>query len=96
LAPVALLAVVLVWLWRMEPTRWGERVALALVVGGGTGNLVDRVRLGYVIDFIDWHWYERFTWPTFNIADAALVTGTGLLLVVSIWRDRRTRLAASG
>lgn len=96
LAPVALLVVVLVWLWRMEPTRRGERVALALVVGGGIGNLVDRVRLGYVIDFIDWHWYERFTWPTFNIADAALVVGVALLLVVSFWRDRRRKLAAAG
>ena len=57
------------------------RSALALVMGGAIGNFVDRVRLGYVIDFIDWHWYDKARWPTFNIADAAISVGVALLLL---------------
>jgi signal peptidase II len=56
------------------------RVALALVMGGAIGNFVDRVRFGYVIDFIDWHWYDRATWPTFNIADSAITVGVSLMI----------------
>jgi signal peptidase II len=55
---------------------WG----LSLICGGALGNLVDRVRYGEVIDFIDWHWYSHH-WPTFNIADSAITTGTVLLLL---------------
>jgi signal peptidase II len=55
---------------------WG----LSLICGGALGNLVDRVRYGEVIDFIDWHWYSHH-WPTFNIADSAITTGTALLLL---------------
>lgn len=58
-----------------------QRVALALVLGGAMGNLVDRTRLGYVIDFIDWHIGERFYWPTFNIADAAITVGVIVLVL---------------
>ena len=56
------------------------RVALAMVMGGAIGNLIDRARLGYVIDFIDWHWYEHH-WPTFNIADAFISVGVSLLVL---------------
>jgi signal peptidase II len=55
---------------------WG----LSLICGGALGNLVDRVRYGEVIDFIDWHWYSHH-WPTFNIADSAITMGTALLLL---------------
>lgn len=57
------------------------RVALALVFGGALGNFFDRVRLGYVIDFIDWHYYDQFTWPTFNIADVGISIGVGMLVL---------------
>ena len=57
------------------------RFALALVFGGAVGNFLDRVRLGYVIDFIDWHWYNAATWPTFNVADAAITVGVGMLFI---------------
>ncbi len=57
------------------------RFALALVFGGAVGNFLDRVRLGYVIDFIDWHWYNAATWPTFNVADAGITVGVALLFI---------------
>jgi signal peptidase II len=51
------------------------RVGLALVLGGAVGNLIDRVRLGYVVDFVDLRW-----WPVFNVADSAIVIGVCLLI----------------
>ena len=49
-------------------------VPLGLILGGGVGNLIDRVALGYVVDFISWH-YEEWYWPAFNVADAAISLG---------------------
>ena len=67
------------------------RFALALVFGGAVGNFVDRIRLGYVIDFIDWHWRQAATWPTFNVADAAISVGVGLLFL-DMFVPRRTNV----
>ena len=53
-------------------------VALAFILGGAIGNYVDRVRFGYVIDFIDWH-VKDIHWPTFNIADSFIVVGVFVL-----------------
>jgi signal peptidase II len=55
-------------------------VALALVFGGALGNLVDRLRLGYVVDFISVHWRDRAHFPVFNVADIAITCGALLLL----------------
>ncbi len=55
--------------------------ALGLIAGGAVGNLVDRIGSGVVTDFALWHWHERAYWPMFNVADAALVVGVGLLLL---------------
>ena len=57
-------------------TRWG----LAFVLGGALGNIIDRVRLGYVVDFVD-VFYRGSHWPAFNLADAAICTGVGLVLL---------------
>lgn len=71
------------WLWRGE-TRV-EALALGLVIGGAMGNVLDRVRIGAVVDFLDWH-YAGWHWPTFNMADVAIVCGVGLLLLSSLRR----------
>jgi signal peptidase II len=55
--------------------------ALPFVLGGALGNLIDRIHLRYVIDFIDWYHESIGRWPTFNIADAAIVVGVGLILL---------------
>lgn len=57
------------------------RFALAIVFGGALGNFVDRMRLGYVIDFVDWHLGSGFHWPTFNVADAGITVGVLLLML---------------
>lgn len=66
---------------RTAPEQRALRLGLALVFGGAVGNFIDRVRLGYVIDFIDWHYYDKAAWPTFNVADAAITVGVGILLL---------------
>ncbi|MDP7037945.1 MAG: signal peptidase II [Myxococcota bacterium] len=78
---VALIAMVfIVYLYKSaELDQLFYRLALALVFGGAWGNFIDRVRLGYVIDFIDWH-YKQHRWPTFNIADAAITIGAVLMI----------------
>jgi signal peptidase II len=59
---------------------------LALVLGGAIGNLYDRLTLGYVVDFLFFH-YESFYWPAFNVADSAICVGVGLLLLESVQKD---------
>ena len=56
-------------------------IGLSLIFGGALGNLIDRVRFGYVIDFLDLHWKNVYHWPTFNLADSAICVGVGLLML---------------
>ncbi len=65
----------------LEKGQTAMRWALPLVLGGAIGNLVDRMRLGYVVDFIDMHWRDKYHWPTYNIADIAITFGIGLMLI---------------
>ncbi|MFW6303373.1 MAG: signal peptidase II [Candidatus Sumerlaeota bacterium] len=81
----ALLAVfVLVWaLFFLRPEERVARLSLALVLGGALGNLIDRFRHSFVVDFIVAHW-KGHAWPTFNIADAAICVGIGVFFIVSL------------
>lgn len=65
-------------------------VALTLVLGGAIGNVIDRVRFGYVVDFIDVY-YQRWHWPTFNIADSAITIGAILLIMDALGITFRRR-----
>lgn len=85
---VGLLAVIslvasgaLVWFWYSLPKQeaWG-RVAVALILSGAVGNMIDRVFRGYVVDFID-AYIGSYHWPTFNIADSCICVGAGILIV---------------
>jgi signal peptidase II len=68
------------WLTRIPRSDWRQALPFALIVGGALGNLVDRVRYGHVVDFIDAYWNGHH-WPAFNIADSAIVGGAiGLAL----------------
>jgi signal peptidase II len=74
--------VFLSFLYRDLPTqaRW-RSLALGLVSGGAIGNLIDRVRLGYVVDFLDFHYHTAWFFPAFNVADSAICVGVGILLL---------------
>lgn len=56
-------------------------IGAGLIMGGALGNLIDRVRFGYVVDFVHWHLGTAFDYPTFNIADAFILVGLGALVV---------------
>ncbi len=71
------------WLWRLKPAEKRLALALALILGGAVGNLIDRAWLGQVIDFIQLY-YDRWYWPAFNLADSAITVGAGLLVVDSL------------
>jgi signal peptidase II len=75
----AIASVVAVWIWR-EKSR-GDVAALALVLGGALGNIVDRSRYGYVADFADLHFGDWQPFLVFNVADAAITVGVLLLVV---------------
>lgn len=66
-----------------------ETVGLSMVLGGALGNLIDRLRLGEVVDFIDLHWHSTFHWPAFNVADSAITVGIALLAVWELSKIRK-------
>ncbi len=82
---VALGAVAFIlWYYRRlrQDQRWLQ-VALAFVLTGAVGNLVDRIARGYVVDFVQWHWWKRpdLYFPIFNLADSLIVVGVAMLLL---------------
>lgn len=96
LTALALVVAVLIvtYLGRLEARRQGLLcAALALILGGALGNLIDRVRLGYVVDFISAHWHEHY-FPAFNVADSSITIGAALLLI-DLWREGRRAVAPS-
>jgi signal peptidase II len=86
---VAVAAVILFllgqWLWKTSSTL--VAMGLGAVMGGAVGNVLDRLHYGAVVDFIDFY-YQNYHWYAFNIADAAIVTGVGLLLLDSLVRGK--------
>lgn len=87
LLALAVSAVLTVWLSRTPRRDWAVAVPFALVIGGAIGNVIDRLRFGHVVDFIQWH-YRDFYWPAFNIADASIVVGAVLIVVTSLFVDQ--------
>ncbi|HRO67508.1 MAG TPA: signal peptidase II [Pseudobdellovibrionaceae bacterium] len=79
--PVALLIILLI-LRGVNDRDTKQIIALSSIFGGAIGNYIDRLRFRYVIDFLDFHVGGRWSWPAFNIADAAIVGGVILLLIL--------------
>jgi signal peptidase II len=78
------------WMWREK--RRDDTFGLALVLGGALGNILDRVRFGYVVDFLDLHFGDIRPFLVFNVADAAITIGVLLLLVRALlMRDKSPR-----
>jgi len=81
---MALLITVVVVALKSHEMNWETGVALALVLGGASSNLLDRIRYGQVVDFLDVY-YRSYHWPTFNVADSAICVGAGLLILELIF-----------
>ena len=85
---------IVVWLLRLRPPGHALLAAgLSLILGGALGNAIDRLARGYVVDFIHFHWLERWYFPAFNAADTAITVGAGLLILDSLLESRRERRA---
>jgi signal peptidase II len=83
-----------VWLCRLPRKGHGLLAAgLALVLGGAIGNVIDRIRLGAVVDFIHFHWDHAY-FPAFNVADSAITVGAACLLLDALLESNRTRTKA--
>ncbi|MCP4491195.1 MAG: lipoprotein signal peptidase [Gammaproteobacteria bacterium] len=79
---IVISAIIFVWLRKLESDDRFTAIALCLILGGAIGNLIDRIYLGYVIDYIQ-VWLGSYPWPAFNIADAAISVGAAFLLLSS-------------
>ena len=89
---IAVSAVIVLWIKRLQQHEKWQAVALALILGGAIGNVIDRIWLGYVVDFIDVY-YEHMHWPAFNIADSAITIGVVLIIIDSIREYRAEKLS---
>ena len=77
-----------VWLSRLRQRQWLLALSLALILGGALGNLLDRLILGYVVDFVSVHYADSY-FPAFNVADAAISVGAALMILDTILQGRR-------
>ncbi|MCL5669006.1 MAG: signal peptidase II [Gammaproteobacteria bacterium] len=75
--------VIVLWLKRLPAADKWQAAALSLIMGGALGNVIDRVRFGYVVDFLDFY-YRQWHWPAFNIADSAITVGVAILVLVTL------------
>lgn len=84
------IGLLIVFYRRLEPQARLAAVALGCVLGGAVGNLIDRLRYGEVVDFLDFYLWGGYTWPTFNMADSLIVVGVGILMSEILFdRDER-------
>jgi len=89
-ATISILAAVFVlfYLFRISPGKIRLGISLSLLLAGIVGNLIDRVRLGEVIDFLGFHWQDKYSWPIFNLADTAICIGAGLLALDMLLEEK--------
>lgn len=96
---LAVSVVLVVWLARLDASRRWTALGLALLLGGAIGNVIDRLRIGMVVDFLDFHW-AGMHWPAFNLADSAITVGAALIIVAAFTEsqdiDSERRSAGSG
>ncbi len=77
---LAALGAIAAYFMRLPKSAWLPRLSLSLVLGGAVGNVIDRLRLGYVVDFVHVYWRD-YQWPDFNVADSAITVGVALLVI---------------
>lgn len=80
--------VLVVWMGRLRADQRLTATALSLVAGGALGNIIDRLLLGHVVDFIDFY-YQDWHWPAFNVADSAITLGVVLMLAETVREERQ-------
>lgn len=92
--PIAMLVILFMLKGVASSDRW-QVFSLSLIFGGAIGNYIDRLRFGFVVDFLDFHYKNVWSYPAFNVADSAIVCGVILLLVIMTVRERQAKKNAS-
>jgi signal peptidase II len=91
--PIILALTILIVIWLLysasKTSITLEKISYAMVIAGALGNISDRIRLGYVVDFLDLY-VGNHHWPAFNVADCAIVMGVVLLLISQLWQGEKT------
>ena len=88
MATTLLISGYLFYLLLQELHKTWQSVGFSLILGGAIANLIDRFLYGAVVDFIDWHYYDKFYYPTFNFADSAVCLGVFLVMINIIFFDK--------
>lgn len=96
LMPPVALGIILMILRGVKDNDTKQIVALSCIFGGAIGNYIDRLRFRYVIDFLDFHWNDKLSWPAFNVADSAIVGGVCLLLIMMVMEGKEKKTTVSG
>lgn len=86
--PILTLMAILYVLWKMPEEKLLGPLSMSCIVSGAIGNLIDRIRVGYVIDFLDFHWSHIYHFPAFNVADSAITIGVGILILEMFLESR--------
>lgn len=93
--PLFALGLILFFFKKLEEDQLWVAVALSLILSGAIGNMIDRARFGYVIDFLDFY-YQKWHYPAFNVADSAIVIGVGMMFIHSFQQGREEAKAKAG
>lgn len=83
LTSIIISGIIILWIRKLQPHEHLTAISLCLILGGGVGNLIDRIYLGHVIDYIQ-IWLGTYRWPTFNVADAAISIGVTILIISTL------------
>lgn len=84
LMPPTAMTVILLMLKWTPSSESIRKISLCAVFAGALGNYIDRLRFGYVVDFLDFHYYQKYAWPAFNVADMSIVCGVTVLIILEI------------
>ena len=95
IASIVISVVIVVWIKKLEKHDNLTAVSLCMILGGAIGNLIDRIYLGHVIDYIQ-VWLGNYPWPAFNIADAAISVGAAILIISSFVNPQNSAEAGKG
>lgn len=87
--PIAALAILFLLYGTPKEDFWST-ISLSAIFAGAIGNYIDRLRFGFVVDFLDFHYYEKISWPAFNVADMSIVGGIGLMLFLEVLRSKNS------
>ena len=87
--PLVALTIIVLIFKKTQETQLLMITALSLILGGAIGNFIDRLRFNYVIDFLDFHWFNKYHWPAFNVADSTIVVGVALLIFYTFTHDNK-------